>query len=147
MYLDRLFVPREEDCLKAIIELRWGDEISCPYCQSRNVIDYGSYKRGALSVPRFQCKDCDKTFSPLTGTIFERHKLSLGEMFYIIRFLPNMSINEIASSLGLDYETVKNFAMEAMKIAHNEVSLEKLCAIIEIDEIYVNSGEKGKKGV
>jgi len=147
MDLDRLFVPREEECLKAIIELRWGDKVSCPYCQSEEVIGYGSYRRGEIDIPRYKCKGCGRTFSPLTGTIFERHKISLGEMFYIVRFLPNMSINEIASSLDLDYEVVKNFAEEAMRIAHNEVSLEKLCAIVELDEIYVNSGEKGKKGV
>ena len=34
-----------------------------------------------------------------------------------------------------------------MKIAHGEISLEKLCVAVEIDEIYVNSGEKKvKKG-
>lgn len=145
--LDRLFVPRDEDCLKVIIELRWGGEVSCPHCQSGEVIGYGSYRRGEIEVPRYRCKGCGSTFSPLTGTIFERHKLSLGEMFYIIRFLPNMSINEIASSLSLDFEAVKNFADEAMRIAHGEVSLERLCAIVELDEIYVNSGEKGKRGV
>jgi len=39
--------------------------------------------------------------------------------------------------------------MDVMKIAHGEISLEKLCVAsvaVDIDEIYVNSGEKGKKG-
>ena len=58
-----------------------------------------------------------------------------------------MSVNEIASELGLDYDPVQRFAMDVMKIAHGEVSLEKLCVAVEIDEIYVNSGEKGKKGL
>ena len=58
-----------------------------------------------------------------------------------------MSVNAIALELGLDYDSVHRFAMDVMKIAHGEVSLEKLCVAVEIDEIYVNSGEKGKKGV
>ena len=78
--------------------------------------------------------------------MFERHKLPLGVMFYIIKNLPHMSVNEISSELGLDYDLVQRFAMDVMKIAHSEVSLEKLCVAVEIDEIYVNSGEKGKKG-
>ena len=57
-----------------------------------------------------------------------------------------MSINEIASELGLDYDSVRRFAMDVMKIVHGKISLEKLCVAVEIDEIYVNSGEKGKKG-
>jgi len=36
--------------------------------------------------------------------------------------------------------------MDVMKIVHGKISLEKLCVAVEIDEIYVNSGEKGKKG-
>jgi len=73
-------------------------------------------------------------------------KLSLGVRFYIIKNLPHMSIDEIASELGLDYYSVNKLAMDVMEIAHGEVSLEKLCVVVEIDKIYVNSSEKGKKG-
>ena len=58
-----------------------------------------------------------------------------------------MSVNEIASELGLNYDLVHRFAMDLMKIVHGGVSLKELCVAVEIDEIYVNSGEKGKKGV
>ena len=147
MDINRLFVPRDEDCPKVIEEIRWGGQPACPYCNSTNVKRNGTYQRESLIVPRYKCNNCGKTFSPLTGTVFERHKLSLGEMFYIIKHMVHMSANEIASDLNLDYETVENFVKDVMEIAHGAVSIEKLCAIIEIDEIYVNSGEKGKKGV
>ena len=146
MDIIRLFVPKDEDCLRVLEELRWHGEPECPYCHSKNVKKHGSYSKNSLEIPRYQCKDCKKTFSVLTGTVFERHKLSLGEMFYIIKNLPHMSVNEIASELDLDYNAVHQFALDVMRIAHGEVSLEKLCVAVEIDEIYVNSGEKGKKG-
>ena len=146
MDIIRLFIPRDEECLKVLEELRWHGEPECPYCGSKDVKNHGTYERGELEIPRYQCKHCKRTFSVLTGTVFERHKLPLGVMFYIIKNLPHMSMNEIASELGLDYDSVQRFAMDVMKIAHGEVSLEKLCVAVEIDEIYVNSGEKGKKG-
>jgi len=148
MDIIRLFIPRDEECLKVLEELRWHGEPECPYCGSKDVKSHGTYERGEIEIPRYKCKRCKRTFSVLTGTVFERHKLPLGVMFYIIKKLPHMSINEIASELGLDYDSVHRFAMDVMKIAHGEISLEKLCVAVEIDEIYVNSGEKKvKKGL
>lgn len=93
-------------------------------------------------MPWYQCKHCKRTFSILTMTVFERHKLQLG-----VINLPHMFVNEITPGLGLDYAPVHRFAMNIMKITHGKVSLEKLYATVEIDEIYVNNGEKGKKGL
>ena len=146
MDIYRLFVPRDKDCLLALTALRWGDSPVCPYCKSGDVKKYGSYNRDSLRVPRYLCNSCGKTFSVLTGTVFERHKLTLGEMFYIVKNMPHMSINEIASELNLDFDVVHRFATDVMAVAHGEISIEKLSVAIEIDEIYVNCGEKGKKG-
>ena len=142
----RLFVPRDEDCIRFLEELRWASGVECPYCKSRRVKKNGTTTRNGVSLQRYKCNDCGRTFTVLTGTIFEGRKLSLGEMFYIIKNFPKWSINEIAAQLGLDYDDVHSFIMDVMSVADGEISLEKLAVTIEIDEVYVNSGEKGKKG-
>jgi len=92
-----LFIPKDEECLKVLEELRWHGELECPYCGSKDVKRHETYERGEIEIPRYKCKRCKRTFSVLTGTMFERHKLPLGVMFYIIKNLPKISINEIMS--------------------------------------------------
>ena len=142
----RLFVPRDEDCVRFLEELRWKNGVKCPYCKSERVKKNGTTTRNGVQLQRYKCNDCGRTFTILTGTIFEKRKLSLGEMFYIIKNFPKWSIKEIAAQLGIDYDDVHSFIMDVMSVADGEVSLEKLAVTIEVDEIYVNSGEKGKKG-
>jgi len=142
----RLFVPKDADCVKVLEELRWKNGVECPYCKSRRVKKNGTVTRNAVSLQRYKCKDCGRTFTVLTGTIFEGRKLSLGEMFYIIKNFPKWSINEIAAQLGVAYDDVHRFITDVMSVADGEISLEKLAVAIEIDEVYVNAGEKGKKG-
>ena len=142
----RLFVPKDADCVRVLEELRWKNGIECPYCKSRRVKKNGTAARNDVSLQRYKCKDCGRTFTVLTGTIFEGRKLSLGEMFYIIKNFPKWSINEIAAQLGVAYDDVHHFIMDVMSVADGEIRLEKLAVAIEIDEVYVNAGEKGKKG-
>jgi len=89
---------------------------------------------------------CKKTFSVLTGTVFSRQKLRLGEMFYIVWNLPHKSINRIAMELGRDYDSVYAFAKKVMEICKEEIDMLKLTGVIEMDEFYTNFSEKGKKG-
>ena len=45
----------------------------CPRCGSVGIISRGSDARG---LRRWSCKECGRTFTPVTGTIFEDHRLS-----------------------------------------------------------------------
>lgn len=49
---------------------------SCPYCSNTNFVKSGKTKN---KVQRYICKDCNRTFTPVTGTIFENHKISVTE--------------------------------------------------------------------
>ncbi len=48
----------------------------CIYCKSINIRKYGKTKNG---IQRYFCNDCHKTFTPVIGTIFEDHKVSISE--------------------------------------------------------------------
>ena len=50
--------------------------VSCPYCSDVAFSRFGLTKNG---VQRYRCKDCGRTFTPITGTIFDCHKISISE--------------------------------------------------------------------
>ena len=43
----------------------------CPHCHSSHIIKYGKDKHGNQ---RFYCKECHKSFSPMTNTLFSYSK-------------------------------------------------------------------------
>ncbi len=64
---------------------------SCPYCSKIHFIKKGLTSNG---VQRYLCVDCGKRFTPVTGTIFENHKIAITEwMEYTLNILRYVSIN------------------------------------------------------
>ena len=63
----------------------------CPYCASETLKMNGHTRNG---VQRYKCLICKQTFTPVTRTIFEGHKISLSEwMDYILNIFRYLSIN------------------------------------------------------
>lgn len=63
---------------------------TCPYCGEASFRHYGQTKNG---VKRYFCKACGRTFTPITGTIFEGHKVSISEwMEYCLNLFRYLSI-------------------------------------------------------
>jgi transposase-like protein len=57
--------------------LRWKDRpFQCPRCQSQNGGPWGNYHYRS-GCKRSRCRDCQRTFNELTGTLFDRSKRSL----------------------------------------------------------------------
>ena len=64
---------------------------SCPYCNEVHMRKNGLTNNG---VQRYLCLSCGKKFTPVTGTIFENHKISITEwMEYTLNILRYVSIN------------------------------------------------------
>jgi transposase-like protein len=63
----------DAQCWEFFVEARFGSKstVRCPYCGS-----IGKHYR-RLHDKRWKCHCCDKTFTVTTGTIFDRHRLSL----------------------------------------------------------------------
>ncbi|EHP84822.1 transposase, partial [Methanotorris formicicus] len=36
----KLFIPKDEECIAIIREIRWSDRYICPYCGSKDVVRY-----------------------------------------------------------------------------------------------------------
>ena len=138
--LRNLFLPDIEKCYEIIRKAKWKDGITCPYCNSKEILKYGSNSKKSQ---RYKCKSCGKLFNDLTNTIFEHHKFPVNEMMYILANMPHKSTKEISEELDRDYKAVLNFVHEVQKISGKlSPTLED---IIEMDEIYIHAGDKGLK--
>ncbi|WP_048055545.1 IS1/IS1595 family N-terminal zinc-binding domain-containing protein [Methanotorris igneus] len=120
-----LFIPGDKECIEVIRQIRWSRGYVCPYCNSRDVILKGK-ERNKPYIQRYRCNSCRRHFNDLTGTIFAKKQMSLGEMFYIIKNLKNSSIKQISEELERDYRTVYYFAEEVMELSEKDNILKKL---------------------
>jgi len=137
------FMPSEARCIKFVRQLRWPDRIECVHCHSSHIVKIGPLRK---HIHRYLCRKCHKSFSDLTGTIFENSKIPLNEWFYIARELQrNTSINQIHNDLGRKYDNVHNAARKIMDSVFMKRLVELSGEDVEVDEMYQSAGSKGTK--
>ena len=122
-------------------QVRWRDGVSCPRCRSDRTVRNGSY--GAFQ--RYLCKNCDRTFNDKTGTIFAHSKVALRKwLFSIYAFLRfNTSLRQLQREIGVTYKTMPR-RVERFTRALDAPQLD-LVGPVEIDEVYVSAGLKGRE--
>ena len=100
----------------------------------------GRYRGGY----RYLCKDYERTFNDRTGTLFHYSRFSLRAWILIIvlSMIIHISIRSISVILDTSYMTVFHMFK---KILHRcGRSRHKLSGVVEVDELYQNSGLKGR---
>jgi transposase-like protein len=144
MRLKKSFSQIERTALNSLEKKRWDEKggIRCLYCRSQNIHHNGYTTKGAR---KYKCRECGKYFNDLTGTIFENRHFSIEEMFYIIKEMETKSALQISEELGRDYDSVLSFIHKVHRLACEHSKKITLDGVIEVDEVYVHAGEKGKK--
>lgn len=133
----------EAKCIRVLRKLRWPDGILCPRCNSKHIVKFSPYKN---TMHRYVCKNCRRTFTDLTGTIFECSNMKIGEWFYIARELHRgISINQISKELGRSYRHVMNAAHKIMDNVFMKRLIELSGDDVEVDEVYQSAGSKGTR--
>jgi len=66
-------------------------------------------------------------------------------MFYILKGMEAKSALQISEGLGRDYESVLRFVHEVHEIASKYARRISLEGVVEVEEVYVHAGQKGKK--
>lgn len=120
---------------------------SCPYCNG-TINKNGHRKLDGLQI--YKCRDCLRKFNPLTGTIFDSHKIPISEWIeYLIHLFEFHSIktssfdNRNVPTTG-KYWLIKVF--EVLKHIQDDVVLE---GNVYIDETFfpvIESKKKKKNG-
>jgi transposase-like protein len=137
------FLPSEERCAEVLRGLRWADGVECVWCGSREVVKNGSYMQ---FYQKYMCRGCGRSFNDKTGTVFEYSKMRVGEWLYIARELQkNKSINRISKELDRRYKHVMGIAHIVMERVKTKSFLEHLSGVVEMDEMYIPTGQKGTR--
>jgi transposase-like protein len=127
----------EASAANLLQQVRWREGLQCPRCRSESVIKYGSYR----AYQRYRCKDCGRTFNDKTGTIFAHAKIGLDKLFFAVysflRF--NTSIRQLDASYRTLRRRVEQFARTL------DAPSPDLVGPVEIDEVYVTAGLKGRE--
>lgn len=120
----------EDDCVDALIKLRWPNGFICPNCGHDD-----AYK---LKRELFQCTVCRHQTSVISGTIFHGTKVPLRNWFWIIYEVAQdkggASSSRLAKQLGMYQKTVWYLLQKVRHAMGSRDQGIKLAGLIELDE-------------
>ena len=137
----------EASAARLLREVRWAEGVRCPYCSSEAIIRWAWYRH---VYQRYRCKVCLRTFNDKTGTIFAYSRIPLKEWLFLAYLLGclHLSILKASRELGRSYGAVYRSARKIMYAIHRcrrrLWSSRKLSGDVEMDEVYVKAGLKGR---
>ena len=107
MRINLLKLMDERACYELLREIRWSDGVQCPHCS-----DFSIRKNGHDEVhkcrQKYECKNCQRGFDDLTGTIFSGSNKSLKVWITCLYLMGlNLSNNQISSELDISYPTAQ----------------------------------------
>ena len=115
----------------------------CRHCGSENFIKYGHTSNG---VNRYLCKDCGRTFTITTGTIFEDHKIPYTEWVeQLLRIIGYESMSLASKNGRNSFTTTKYWDAKLFKILDNYQENIVLFGNVQIDETYWDLGKKHRQ--
>ena len=97
------------------------DYCTCPYCNSKNIVKNGSRHRKIkyipfqnynieleLTIQRYICKDCKKTFSPSTNIVSDNSSISNNLKYTVaLELQKNISLTSIAQKYNISISSVQ----------------------------------------
>ena len=131
-------------CYEEIRRRRWPYQITCLCCGSNKVAKRGRNHRHQ-ECRRYRCTNCGKQFDDLSGTIFAGRHQPLKVWFGCIYLMGlNLSSLQIAEELGLDESDALEMTSLLRKGVVTRRKISPLSGEVEIDEVYVIAGHKGR---
>jgi len=131
----------ERRAANLLAQIRWRDGVYCPRCRAESVIRYGSYRL----YQRYLCKDCGRTFNDKTGTVFEYSSIPLRKWYLAVYtyIRLNTSIRQLDAELAVTYKTAYRRVQRFLRAL--DAPRPQLEGPVEIDELYVKAGKKGRE--
>ena len=107
---------------------------TCPNCGGTSFQKYG---RTSNNIQRYRCNVCNMTFTPVTGTIFDQHKISISEwMEYTLNILRYVSINADSWNNKNAYTTSRYWLEKLFLVLDAQKSDIILSGRVWLDETY-----------
>ncbi len=107
---------------------------TCPYCESESFVKNGHYSNG---LQRYVCKECRKSFCITTGTIFEDHKISIGEWLqYLLNLFDFVSLTADSKNNRNAYTTSRYWLQKVFLVLEGSQSSTVLMGDVYLDETF-----------
>lgn len=117
-------------------------ENECPNCRSKRIIRHGYTGKHRQ---RYLCKDCHKTFTPVTHNFFRNSRLNYKQ--WLILFdceMKGCSLRETAYQTGVSVTTCF-FLRHKLYTALQDAQADKLSGDVQLDTTFVDMDLKGLK--
>ena len=138
--LTRMF-PDDETAERWFVQTRWPDAVTCPKCNSTNVLHVKSRK-----PQPYRCRDCRKCFSVKVGTLMEGSNLGLQTWaiaFYLVATgLKGTSSMKLHRDLGITQKSAWHLAHRIRETWAGKAV--EFTGPVEVDETYMGGKEKNK---
>lgn len=129
-------------CLDYLAKKRWNGSVYCVFCGCNNVCKLNG------KIKRYKCRDCNKQFSAIKGTIFENSPIHLQKWFMAVFLITNhkkgISSVQLANDIGVTQKTAW-FMAQRIRFALKVKSFEKkIDGVIQCDETFVGGKNKNR---
>ena len=119
----------------------------CPHCHSNKINKNGTAHK---TLPQFICRNCHKTYTIRTNTIFYYSKKDINTWReYIELFSQGLSLRKIVEKMDkkINLKTAFFWRHKILEVMKNFDNHDKLDGIVEADETYFEESQKGSRNV
>lgn len=126
----------------SLIDARFALAPQCPHCKSKNVGTWSKPK----PLTRYMCKDCETTFSALTGTPLETLRRRDAWLEYAQCLSDGVSLRRAAARCKIALDTAFRWRHRFLKIPKDKKA-KALSGIVEADETFILKSQKGSRNI
>ena len=121
---------------------RFENGIVCPICGKKHIQKFGN----SSGIQRYRCKDCGKTFTEYTKTVFFSTKKDYDTWFkYIDLMMTGLSLAKIANKLNMSVLTAFHWRHKVLNAIRKQFENITISGVVEADETFLLESHKGKK--
>ena len=127
------------------VYLQFKNNHHCPHCGSNKINKNGT---STHKYPQFICRNCHKTYTIRTNTIFYYSKKNIKVcQEYIELFSQGLSLRKIVKKMDkkISYPTSFYWRHKILEVMKNFDNHDKLEGIVEADETYFEESQKGSR--
>ena len=120
--------------------------LQCPRCGSTG--RYVNQRNGVDGIWRaYRCKSCDRYYTILTGTVFEKTRQRPSTIVLILRGIAQgQSTARLSRELGIARSRMHEIRQQVQQNLYHALPGEPMSdETLETDELYQNAGEKRRK--
>lgn len=114
----------------------------CPHCHSTHIVKNGTKK----GLQNYICRDCQKSFSSVSRTVFAGSKYSIDIWkLYIECMLNKFSLRKTAKVCGINTTTAFYWRHKILDALRQDMDKSSLEGVVEADETFTGISFKGSR--